>query len=141
MTSTFRVDARAGLLAIADDFLTANGARLTTVLPERPESLATGATAPFAYIDLRGEEIAHTSGTRERLMSPSIVLVDRLSDNAETVARFDATVDLFVDHCTNYPHAVAGTIWDRMTVSDDTDEGMYLVRFAFNNLSIREGRN
>lgn len=140
MATTFRVDARAGLGTILSDFIAAHGDRLKRALPVRPENLPAYET-PFGFVDLRGEEISHTAGTRERLTAPSIVLVDRLTENAEAVARFDATVDLFVDHCTTYPHAVTGTIWDRMTVADEFDEGMYLVRFTFNNLSIREGRD
>lgn len=140
MATTFRVDLRAGLLDLLTDFVTAQPAALVRALPVRPENLPAHET-PYAYVDLRGEQASHTAGVRTRLAGPSIVLVDQISDNAETVAAFDATVDLFMDHATARPHLVTGTIWDRITVTDEFDEGMYLVRFAFDNVSISEGRN
>ena len=108
----------------------------------KPESSNTD--IPFTYLDLRPESIIHVSGLRERVMSPSIVAVFQLTDNLETADVEDAATDLLVDHFTSYPHIVAGTIWDELTVSEeaapDGDTQRTSVRFTFGNISIHEGR-
>src|SRR5688572_8290999 len=114
MPTTFRADAVAGLRLVVDAFGTANPSTLSPCEDERPTHFAFALTLP--YVSSRPETISHTAGTREREMSPSVTFVKpgtlRMSD-------FDVLVDSLVDWFTSYPHIVAGTIWDRMTVADD----------------------
>ncbi len=122
-------------------FIAANPTRLRQHHDEKPAGFA--GNTPCSYLSPRPEIISHDSGTRERVMSPSVTVV---KDGRQTVASFDSLVDLLVDHFTTYPHIVTGTIWDRMTVEDDREEigdgsSLPSVRFTFTNLSIREGRS
>src|SRR5688572_22565020 len=105
MATTFRADVVAGLVAMVDAFGAANANTLVACETERPTHFAFSLTLP--YISARPEAISHTSGTRERVMSPSVTFVKpgtlRMSD-------FDALVDSLVDWFTGYPHIVTGTI-------------------------------
>lgn len=142
MTTTFRVDARAGLYALLTGFQAANGTMLRSAHRVRPEGF-TG-DYPIGFVDLLPESIGHTQGVRTRTMTPSVVIVGEYRLNGEHVDDFDVVVDTFLDYCTAIPHIVTGTIWDRMTVEDyDETIGEQLrpaVRFTFGNLSIQEGR-
>lgn len=137
MATTFRADITTGVRTMMDAFITANG---TSVLArhedEKPTTFALD--MPLSYLSSIHEDISHTSGTRERVASPTVTVV------AEAKV-LSTLVDLLVDHFTAYPHVVAGTIWDRMTLDDDREEigdggSLPAVRFTFTNLSIREGR-
>lgn len=143
MTTTFRADVVAGLTSVLQAFQTANPTLLRAVFPARP-SRYTG-DMPFAYIETRNESVTHDSGTRTRTMTPSVVVVDQLTDNEETMARFDALVDLLMDHFTANPQLTPVTIWSALTVTDDYEEVgdrvFAAARFAFQNVSIQEGRN
>jgi hypothetical protein len=142
MTTTFRVDVVAGMTTMINAFIVANPTVILRHFRSRPPSA--GTDLPFTFLDLRPEAIEHVSGLRYRTMSPSIVAVFQLTDNGETTDAQDAAVDLLVDHFTSYPHIVAGTVWDAMTVSDeslqDGESFFAAVRFTFGNISIREGR-
>lgn len=143
MTTTFRSDIVAGMLTMVQAFITANPTQLKTVVRVRPMSL-TG-EFPRAYLDLRTESITHANGIRTRTMSPSVVVVDQLTSNDETLDRLDDLVDLLVDWFTGYPHIVTGTVWDAMTVSDESEElaegkPTAAVRFTFRNIELIEGR-
>lgn len=139
MATTFRANTRTGIATVMGAFRTANPTLLRAHYDEKPAAFT---NTPCSYLSPRPEVISHDSGTRERVMSPSVTVV---KDGRQTMASFDALVDLLVDHFTTYPHIVTGTIWDRMTVEDDREEAgdgssLPSVRFTFTNLSIREGR-
>lgn len=148
MPSTFRSDVTSGLVTIIDAFIAANPTLLRRSERARPPSVS--GDLPVAWVDSRPEEVVHDSGTRLRTMQPSIVIVAELTDNVETVVRFDTLVDLFLDHLSASPSIVAGTIWDRLTIEDEPFEmtgtngvtyRYYSTRFTFANVTIMEGRN
>jgi hypothetical protein len=148
MATTFRQDITAGLVTILDYFIVAHPTLLRRSERAQPPSVM--GDLPLAFVDSRTEQISHTSGIRERVMVPSVVVVSPLADNVETVVRHDVLVDLLVDHFTRHPHVMPVTIWDRMAIDDedysvDSDDGttrhFYATRFTFGNLSIMEGRS
>ncbi len=138
MTTTFRADVKAGIGTMMQAYIAANPTLLKQHHDEKPAAFT---NTPCSYLSTRDERVAYDQGTRERVMSPSVTVV---KDGRQTVASFDALVDSLMDHFQIYPHIVAGTIWDRMTVEDyDETIGEQLrpaVRFTFANLSIQEGR-
>lgn len=143
MTTTFRTDVRAGLLSLLQTFQTANPTMLRSAHRARPEGF-TG-DYPIGFVDSQPETIFHTSGVRDRTMSPAVALVGEYRLNGEHADEFDLLVDAFLDWCSARPHIVTGTVWDRMTISDyqeDIGEAVRpAVRFTFTNLSIQEGRS
>jgi hypothetical protein len=98
---------------------------------------------PASYLDVRPETVSHANGLRDRVTSPSIVVVTRLTDNGETTDIHDILVDSLLDWLTSYPHIVAGTIWSDLTIADEAigdDNQFVATRFTFGNISIAEGR-
>lgn len=138
MPTTFRQNVVAGLVVILEAYKAANPTLLRRVFDVRPQSPVND--LPYAYVSLRPETITHASGVRVRTMNPSVVVVDALASNGETYDRFDVLVDGLVDQFTSYPHIVANTIWDRMTVAEEDEPGHAAVRFTFENVEIIEGR-
>lgn len=143
MSTTFRADLVAGIGSCLDVFIAANPTLLRRRFRIRPPSFTTD--LPCAYIDLRPEAVSFNSGTRTRTFSPSVVVVDALTDNGETYDRLDILTDALVEHFTGYPQFVTGTIWDRMTVTDEAEENgdgtvLAAVRFTFTNVSLMDGR-
>lgn len=146
MATTFRVDTRAGIVTAVDAFIATNSTMLAVVHTSRPTRFS--GDMPFAYVDLLGEEITHDSGTRTRTLQPSVVVVSRPLENAQQTAAWDLLVDALVDHFTDYAHISPNTIWDAMTVTDESEEieseqgvrTFPAVRFRFNNVSAMEGR-
>ena len=141
--TTFRTDVVAGLKDVLDDFTgAAHAFDLVATYSTRPASFAR--PTPFAFIGIRPEEVRHDSGTRTRTMSPTVTIVDQLVDNPTTMTRLDRLIDLLMDAFTARPHLVAGTIWDRISVSDEFvsegDSVFQAVTFTFPNVSIQEGR-
>lgn len=147
MATTFRADTRAGLYTALVAFRTAQPSRLSEVYRVRPAHY--NVPMPLAWVDLLSESASHTSGTRERVLSPSVVFMGEPIENDEQVTAWDALVDLAADHFTDYAHISANTIWDRWVITDETEEvesaGQVrlfpIVRFTFQNVSIREGRS
>lgn len=139
---SFRRDVVAGFGTMMAAFVAAHPTVITRHFRSRPPSVNTD--MPYTFLELRPEGVTHVSGLRYRVMSPSIVAVFRLTDNGETTDVQDTAVDLLLDHFTLYPHIVAGTVWDELSVSDeaapDGDSTFAAVRFTFANISIREGR-
>lgn len=138
-----RANLVAGLLTLLDAFIAANPTLLRRRFKSRPPSLVTD--LPCAYIDLRPERVSYDSAMRDRFMTPSIVFVDRLTDNGETMDRFDLLVDAFTDHLDNYPHLVAGTAWSDGTWADESEEvgdgvTAAAVRWTFGPINFKEGR-
>ena len=138
MSTTFRADVVAGMTTMMNAFIAAHPTVVRRHFRFRPPS--TNTDLPCSYLDVRPESIAHANGIRTRTMSPSVVVVFRLTSNDETEDVVDAATDLLVDHFTDYPHIAAGTVWDAMTVSDEDDELGIAVRFTFGNLELIEGR-
>jgi hypothetical protein len=139
--TTFRTDTVAGILGVLNAYITAHPAELLRAYPARPESLA---DLPAAFIENRPESITHDSGTRTRTMSPSVVVVRRITDNEEAMTAFDSLIDGLVDAFTAVPQFAADTIWSAFTVADEEYAfGDYIfaaVRFTFTNITAMEGR-
>lgn len=139
--TTFRADVVAGMTTMMQAFIATNPTVIRRHFRMLPVTVITD--LPCSYLDLRPESIQHVDGLRYRVMSPSVVVVFDNGENGETIDAMDTTVDLLVDHFTAYPHIVAGTVWDAMTVAEEplaNNLGMVALRFTFSNISIREGR-
>ena len=147
-----RQDLITGLLAVLDAFIAANPTLLRRRFKVRPPTLVTD--TPCAYIDLRPETVHYDSGLRDRTFTPSIVFVDRLTENGETMDRFDVLIDAFADHLDNYPHLTgSGTtrnnVWSNGTWADESEtlgstDGSTApaaaARFTFTDVLYKEGR-
>lgn len=146
MTTTFRQDVAAGIVACLSAYATAHPGALARVYDARPEGLT---ELPLAYIDGLPETVEHSSGVRIRTMTPSIVLIDRLALNAETASRMHALVDGVLDALTASPHLAPGTVWSSATIRDSVisvgpsgGEAFYAaVTISIPDLSIHEGRD
>lgn len=143
MTTTFRADTVAGLLSILNDFISSNPTLLRRAFSARPASWTTD--TPVAWVETRGETVAHDSGLRMRTLQPQVVVLDRLTDNVETMDRMDVLVDTLLDAFSANPHISSNTAWDQLTVSDEVEQlpdGTWatVVRFTFPNVMAREGR-
>lgn len=145
MTTTARADMATGLLGILTT--AKNNGLLQEAHPARPGSLAR--PTPFGYVEMGPEAVAHDSGTRTRVISPSLVVVDRLTENAEVAARMDALIDSILDLITATPHisVASGVVHDgRMTIDVEVDQALdntwYIAaRFAYGDITVQEGRN
>jgi hypothetical protein len=134
------------LVTAIDAFISANPTLLRRSETARPPSVM--GDLPLAWVDSRNETAAYDSGLRARTMSPQVVVVSPLADNAETVARHDVLVDKLYDHFNAYAHIATNTSWDRLTVADEdfsveSETGtrhFYATRFTFENVLILEGR-
>lgn len=143
MSTTFRADVATGLLAILDAFRAANPTLLRATFKARPPSPVND--LPYAYVNGRSETITHSNQIRRRVMRPEVIVVDALTDNVETVERFDLLVDALIDHFSASPAVTPNTHWDAMSVDDILEElpdGTYRagVRFSFTNITAQEGR-
>jgi hypothetical protein len=141
MATTFRTDVCDGILAVLTTYAAAHPDQLVRAYRARPASMP---DLPAAYIENRPESISHSQGVRTRIMTPSVVVVRRITDNAETMAAFDTLVDGLVDAFTAVPQFASDTIWSELTVADEDapfgDYDFAAVRFTFGNVSIDEGR-
>jgi len=139
-TSTFRVDLVAGVTAMMNAYIAANPTKLLRHYRSLPAQFQ---DLPASYLDVRPETVSHANGLRDRVTSPSIVVVTRLTDNGETTDIHDILVDSLLDWFTSYPHIVTGTVWSDMTIADEAvgpDNQFVGTRFSFGNISIAEGR-
>jgi hypothetical protein len=144
MATTFRSDIAGGLHTILLAFVAANPTLLRRAFRARPASWTTD--LPAAWVEVRNEAITHDAGVRTRTMQPTVLVVDRLTDNTETMDRMDDLVDALLDHFTANPHITPNTVWDQLAISDETEQltdGSWVsaVRFTFGNVSAREGRD
>lgn len=140
MTTTFRVDLVAGVGAMMNAYIAANPDKLVRHYRSIPAQFQ---DLPASYLDVRPETVHHANGLRDRVVSPSVVVVTRLTDNGETTDIHDVLVDSLLDWFTSYPHIAPGTIWEDMTVSDEAigdDNQFVATRFNFGDISIAEGR-
>jgi len=139
-TTTFRVDLVAGFGTMMAAYIAANPTKLVRHHRSRPAQFQ---DLPCSYLDVRPETVTHGQGLRDRVTQPSVVVVTRLTDNGETTDIHDVLVDSLLDWFTSYPHIVAGTVWDQMTVADEAigeDNQFVATRFSFGDISIAEGR-
>ena len=148
---TARVEIIEGTLALLDAFIAANPTLLRRRFKSRPPSLVTD--TPCAYIDLRPETVAYANSVRDRVMSPSVVFVDRLTDNGETMGRFDQLVDTFTDFVDAYPYLVVARnngVWSSGTWTDESEtlgrpeDGQApaaAARFTFNDVLYKSPRS
>lgn len=139
-TSTFRVDLVAGFTSMMNAYIAANPSRLVRHYRSIPTQFQ---DLPASYLDLRPETVHHANGLRDRVVSPSVVVVTRLTDNGETTDIHDYLVDSLLDWFTTYPHIINGTVWEDMTVADEAagdDNQFVATRFTFSDISIAEGR-
>jgi hypothetical protein len=143
MTTTARVNMAAGLLAVL------NAAKSAGLLQEtfaaRPGALSR--PTPFGFVDMGDEAVTHSEGTRTRVFSPSLVVVDRLTDNAETTARMNALVDAMHDYITARPHLAPNVVHKgRLSVEvaiEQGDDNVWYVaaRFGYGDITVQEGRD
>jgi Trk K+ transport system NAD-binding subunit len=144
MATTFRNDIVDGIMTVLNAYIAANPTRLVRAYRSKPLNVAAG-DLPSVYVDVRNEDIRHSEGTRTRVMSPSVVVVDRATDNIETGDRMDPLIDGLVDAFTATPQLMTGTVWDRMTIRDvpiEIGEYEYAgVRITIPDVTIREGRD
>ncbi len=140
MPSTFRVDLVAGFTAMMNAYIAANPGKIIRHYRSVPAQFQ---DLPASYLDVRPETVHHANGLRDRVTTPAVVVVTRLTDNGETTDIHDILVDSLVDWFTNYPHIVAGTIWEDITIADEAageDNQFVATRFTFGDISIAEGR-
>lgn len=146
---TARVEVVTRLQTILTAFEAANPTLLRRHFKVRPPSLVTD--LPCAYIDLRPYTVAYMNSTRDIVMSPSIVFVDRLTDNGETMERFDILVDTFTEFLDDYPYLAAGNaVWSNSTWVDESEtlgrpeDGQApaaAARVTFNDVLYKSGRS
>ena len=95
MTTTFRHDIVAAVVAILQDEATANPTLLRKVYPSRPGSFG---ETPCAYVGQRSESVTHDAGTRTRTFDGlNFTIVDTYRDNIQTGDLLDTLVDNLVD--------------------------------------------
>lgn len=142
VSTHFRQDLRAALLGVLTEFRAQNPELLRGVYASRPESIA---ELPAAWVGGMPETITHTAGTRERAISPTVVLVDDLAENDETALRLDVLVDILVDRFTDSVRRIPTSIIEPVGVTDGElpigDAFYRTAEIAFGRTSIREGRS
>lgn len=114
----FRADVRDQLYAL---LVTFNGEQssLQQVYAARPPDFT---STPAAFVGGIGEpRILHTQGIRQRDIEAQLVLVDMLTDNAETANRLDDLVDSLIDKLTNNPGQIAANTVQAPTRVDATE--------------------
>ena len=143
MTTTFRSDVVAGYYAMLTGFAAANPTMLEHAYRTRPRSFS---DRPLAFVGPRNESIAHTQGTRQRTMTPTIVFVWAWNDEQETADIRDDLIDAFLDYATARPHAVSNqTVTSPTGVEDvelEMDGAPYPASIvSFGETLILEGRS
>ena len=139
-TSTARTDFVAGVATMMNAYIAANPGRVARhdrTLPAQFQDF------PATYHDVVSEQVTHVQGLRYRVMSSSIVLVTRLTDNTETTDLHSALVDSILDWLTSYPSIVAGTVWSDVTITTEAagDDNQFLAtRFTIPDHTAREPR-
>ena len=113
MATTFRADIVAGIMSVLNAYCTAHPDQLVRAYRAKPLNVAAG-DLPAAYVDLRNEVVTHSEGVRVRVMSPTIVVVDRAIDNLETGDRMDPLIDGWwtpLPPCRSCRRPRSGTAW------------------------------
>lgn len=95
MATTWRADVRAAHVAILEDQKAATPTLLRKVHPTRPGSFG---DLPAAFVSSIPETVTHDAGTRTRVASAEVTLVDSYAgDNTQGSDRMDDLVDALVD--------------------------------------------
>ena len=140
--STFRVDLVDALYDLLIVYQTANPTLLRKVYRTRPAAFQ---ELPAAFVGPRNETITHTSGTRERAIAPSVVVVDTFTDNEEMGDRMDILMDDLVDVFTAGVRQIGNAIIEPTAVAPGELEASGAIYRAevigFARTSIREGRS
>ena len=148
--TTALVDVVAALKAICQTYITANPTLLHAVYPARPSGVT---EVPFAFVGPRNETVEHTSGTRTRTITPTVVIVDTYADNEQTMGRLDVVQDGLMDAFTAGYHSI-GTgygVLEQTGVLDGDISWENLLNgtvtwyrsrtFLFDKIIVTEGRN
>ena len=140
--STFRVDLVDALYDLLVAYQTTNPTLLSRVYRTRPAAFQ---ELPSAFVGGREESITHTSGTRERTIAPSVVVVDTFTDNIETGDRMDVLIDDLVDVFTAGVSQIPWAIIEPTAVIPGELEASGAIYRAesiqFARTTIREGRS
>jgi hypothetical protein len=141
-TTTARVDLVTGITTMMTGYIAANPTYLTRHYPMRPAQFQ---DLPASYLDVINEAVDHVQGLRYRVFTASVVVVTRLTDNAETAHLHDLIVDSLMDWMTAYggAHLFPGSSWNTMRVGDEIlgDDNQFLAtRFELPDITFREGR-
>lgn len=145
---TARTEIVAGLLSMLASFQASNPTLLRRSFRSRPPSLVTD--LPCAYIDVIPETVSYDNSIRDRILSPSIVFVDRLSDNGEVTDRFLTLVDTFGEFLDHNPYLASGNaVWsdgawstESATLGGDGDPpNATAARFTFTNVLFKSARS
>jgi hypothetical protein len=140
--STFRVDLVDALYDLLKAYQTANPTLLRAVYRTRPGAFQ---EHPAAFVGPREETITHTSGTRERAINPTVVVVDTFTDNVETGDRMDILIDDLVDVFTAGVRQIGNALIEPTGVIPGELEASGAIYRAesitFARTSIREGRS
>ncbi len=147
MATTARQRLSAGFTTMMTAYIAANPTLLVRHFRVKPESMNTD--MPFSYLDLRPETVTYDVGVQRRVLSPSLVVVDRYTESGETSDTFDVVVDSLVEFLGGYGGSFGGHItndstWSTLTITDFTEaEGesyFPAVRFTFGDILFAEGR-
>lgn len=119
LTTSFRTQSTAGVLAVLTAFRDANPNLLKGVLSERPKSL-TNLDLPGVYIAGSDETITYGIQIQQRTLTGlAVVTVDVVPDNIEAGGRQDVLVDGLVGAFAAAFHGIDGrSILQMTTVSD-----------------------
>ena len=147
MSTTFRQDLTAAVVASIDAFIVANPTLLRRSERGRPPSVM--GDLPLAFVDGRNEAIHFDAQTMDRVMTIAVVVVSPIGDNIETLVRHDVITDALIDHFNQQSiHFVPNSSWTDLNVSDedypvDSDDGttrhFFATRLTF-VVSKMEGR-
>jgi hypothetical protein len=103
-TTTFRRDARGGLVNAGEEFKSINPTLLQRNYPRRPIGF-TG-DLPAMYVGSLNETDVHDSGTRSRDIEAQTVLVFKPTGSEDEISdEQDTLVDYWVDFLTTHPRA------------------------------------
>jgi hypothetical protein len=144
MTTTARRDIRSGLVALGEDFKSANPTLLQRVYPRRPRGF-TG-DLPALYVGSLNEQVRHDSGLRQRTFLPQIGLVCHpTGSDTEVADEVDTLVDYFMDYVTTHPRAAGSNSLVEITevrdVELEMDEVVYPTGLVVLNYLVLEGRS
>lgn len=141
--STFRSDVRDGLYAYLVAFKAANPSLLPgDVYKVRPGSLV----PPCAYVGPMNEPtITQTASIRQRLMTPTVVLVQRIIVPQETGEAMDDLVDAYLDYLDSggREHLAGGIIATISTQDVELDFAgtIYSATVVTHRAEVQEGRS
>lgn len=138
---TFRADTRAAMVTVAEAYRVANPELLRKVLPARPANFGEG---PLAYVHM-AETVTFAGGLRDRLMRPSLIVVNSATDNIEAATKMDVLADALLEAFTLAPHASGGSDLLEPTGIEDVEDQVGTVSYPGFQITFQafrsEGRN